>query len=253
LSHEPGAGLHAGAPLGQQPAGGLPGGWVLQLGPFALLAAAAGYLHSRWESIPLSFPTHWGADGRANGWAPRSVASVYGPLVIATALIAVMALLAQLQRRATRPIHPGAPVHYTELRYRRGVLTVLLAGEYMLALTFSWAAMLPLLTGGGTRMPPQSFLLIIIMPALFVIWTVVYLARLRPRHAPQGGDERSAERHWRAGVFYVNPEDPSLMVPKRYGLGYTLNFARPAAWLVMALLLAVPLGVAAWVLLHAAR
>jgi hypothetical protein len=35
---------------------------------------------------------------------------------------------------------------------------------------------------------------------------------------------------WVAGIFYVNRNDPHLMVPKRSGLGVTFNFAHPAAW-----------------------
>ena len=31
-------------------------------------------------------------------------------------------------------------------------------------------------------------------------------------------------------MFYVNPDDASVFLPKRFGIGWTLNFARPAAW-----------------------
>ena len=47
------------------------------------------------------------------------------------------------------------------------------------------------------------------------------------------------------GVFYSNPDDPALFVPKRYGIGYTLNFGNPWSWVVLALILAMvvlPLG-----------
>jgi uncharacterized membrane protein len=37
--------------------------------------------------------------------------------------------------------------------------------------------------------------------------------------------------------LYRNPEDPRLIVPKLAGMGWTFNFARPAAWLLLALLL----------------
>jgi uncharacterized membrane protein len=47
---------------------------------------------------------------------------------------------------------------------------------------------------------------------------------------------------WRAKVFYVNPDDPALWVPKRFGIGWTLNFAHPAAWVVMGAILAVAVG-----------
>jgi len=63
---------------------------------------------------------------------------------------------------------------------------------------------------------------------------------------------RDDDRYWSAGVFYTNPDDPALFVPKCYGLGWTLNFGHPRAKLflitivVVVLLLGVvlPLGVA---------
>jgi uncharacterized membrane protein len=62
---------------------------------------------------------------------------------------------------------------------------------------------------------------------------------------PAGGDG------WR-GLFYVNPSDPRLVVPKRSGLGWTFNFARPIAWVVFTLLLLGPLLLVAAMMLRAA-
>ena len=46
------------------------------------------------------------------------------------------------------------------------------------------------------------------------------------------------ERFLKWGVLYYNPEDPSLFVEKRFGIGSTLNMARWQAWLFIAGLLA---------------
>jgi uncharacterized membrane protein len=43
-------------------------------------------------------------------------------------------------------------------------------------------------------------------------------------------------------VFYLNPNDPALLVEKRFGVGYTLNFGHWAAWLIMVGMLALPLA-----------
>ena len=48
--------------------------------------------------------------------------------------------------------------------------------------------------------------------------------------------------YWKAGLFYYNPDDPRLFVGKRLGIGWTLNFARPVAWGLMALILAILLA-----------
>lgn len=48
-------------------------------------------------------------------------------------------------------------------------------------------------------------------------------------------------RHWLAGTIYFNRDDPRLLVPKKFGLGYgrTLNLGRPLAWLIVSIPMAV--------------
>lgn len=47
---------------------------------------------------------------------------------------------------------------------------------------------------------------------------------------------------WRAGgLVYYAPDDPAVFVPKRSGLGQTLNFARPSAWVWLGVLVFLPL------------
>ncbi|MCY1142567.1 DUF5808 domain-containing protein [Actinoplanes sp. Pm04-4] len=46
------------------------------------------------------------------------------------------------------------------------------------------------------------------------------------------------------GWFYSDPRDPRLLVPRRSGLGLTLNFGHPAAWWVLGGILAVMVVIA---------
>jgi len=39
--------------------------------------------------------------------------------------------------------------------------------------------------------------------------------------------------HWKLVAFYYNPDEPRLFVPKRTGIKFTLNFARPGAWVII--------------------
>ena len=47
------------------------------------------------------------------------------------------------------------------------------------------------------------------------------------------------DAHWVAGVFYVNRDDPSLFLPERFGVGWTVNLGRPVVWAIMAAFVAV--------------
>jgi uncharacterized membrane protein len=46
-------------------------------------------------------------------------------------------------------------------------------------------------------------------------------------------------KHWKLLVFYYNPHEPRLFVAKKSGLPFTLNFAKPVAWAITALSLAI--------------
>jgi uncharacterized membrane protein len=50
---------------------------------------------------------------------------------------------------------------------------------------------------------------------------------------------RDDDRYWKGGMFYVNKNDPALFVEKRFGVGFTINFGRPAAVLVFLGIIAV--------------
>jgi uncharacterized membrane protein len=54
------------------------------------------------------------------------------------------------------------------------------------------------------------------------------------------GTDRDDDRLWKAGLFYVNRDDPAIMVGARFGAGWTLNFGNRIAWLIIAGVIATP-------------
>lgn len=55
---------------------------------------------------------------------------------------------------------------------------------------------------------------------------------------------RDDDRYWKLGVFYFNPDDPAVWVEKRFGSGWTNNFARPTSWIFLILILLIPILIA---------
>lgn len=48
------------------------------------------------------------------------------------------------------------------------------------------------------------------------------------------------DAQWKLGMFYVNKNDSSLFIEKRYGIGFTINFGNPLAiGLLVGLLLVI--------------
>jgi uncharacterized membrane protein len=172
------------------------------------------------------------------------VLAVY-PISTAGLLVALSVMLYGLAHWV-RPVYAAGPERRRELKFRRSVSAVLLGLEYMLAIQTSWIMLTRGHAGITVALVPASLVLILI--------GVFFLARLG-----QGGDripgpdeppvpasnrvpvgDRTLDRYWKLGIFYFNRDDSTVIVEKRFGLGYSLNFARPTAWIVL-LLLVVPL------------
>ena len=38
--------------------------------------------------------------------------------------------------------------------------------------------------------------------------------------------DRNDDKYWRFGIFYINKEDPTIFIEKRFGVGWTVNLGR---------------------------
>jgi len=236
----------------------LPGGWLLQFPPFAVLVGTGIWLHRHWEQIPESFPIHWGANGQPNNWSTRTFTGVYGPLLMGVVLCAFIGFLAYALLRWSRPIQAAGPPGERERRFRKMVGSILVATEYLLALQFTWIGLMPL---SHPQAGPPGIVPVLVIALGFVVVVVVVVMRYGQggtrlagaaaathRGAAPVGD-RTPDKYWRLGLFYVNRDDRALFVEKRFGVGYALNFGHPGLWIALAVLVAV--GVAVFLLVPA--
>lgn len=79
---------------------------------------------------------------------------------------------------------------------------------------------------------PILIMLVVVLVAVIAV-TMIYGqngARLLRRMEEPESMPVDDDRFWKLGVFYWNRGDASLFVPERFGVGWTLNLGRPAAW-----------------------
>ena len=227
----------------------LSGGWIVQLGPFAILLATGIYLNLHWGEIPERFPVHWGVNGQPNGWSTHTPMGVYFPLILGAVISAGISLMANALPRSTRLVRATGSGSIVQDFARRVGLFLLLV-EYFLALVFSCVGLLPL-TGAA----PVSIVTILMLPSLviFIIWlnkgrSYTRSAGAMPTSVTAG--DGTPDKYWKLGVIYFNPDDAALFVEKRAGIGYTMNFGRVSAWIIMALVLVLPLTLGLLALRH---
>ena len=197
----------------------------------ALALTAVWFWLKHWmPQLPERIPSHWNGAGVVNGWMDKRAFLAFAAwpglglwaslfLIGAAMRISGSGPRTQLGARAVLPLRGLLPFGF-----------ILMAGGFAPMAAFRGGA--PIAIGVG----------LILACLLAGLVPVIRLARLAP---PIAGATQDDYRF--GGLIYWNAGDDRLLVPKRLGIGWTLNFGRPAAWLLMALMLS-PVAIALVVL-----
>jgi uncharacterized membrane protein len=199
-----------------------------------------------YPSMPEILVVHYNANGVPNRLAAKSVGTAFSLVFVQIGVTALLVGIAAAIFRSSRPdIDPARPVG--SARWHRLYMSLgakaLLGLVAMIDLGMLGACLL-MWTGTVTTLAP----LVVVLPILTaVVVAVVVLARnnSEPGAADEGTGliHRDDDKYWRGGLIYFNREDRSLLVPRRFGLGWALNFGNPRAAMLLVGLLAL-IGVA---------
>ncbi|MFN7972667.1 MAG: DUF5808 domain-containing protein [Acidobacteriota bacterium] len=203
------------------------------------------YAARQYDRLPGVVPIHFKGSGLPDGWAKKSFASVMAmPLgtLLMGAMVAGIGLLTAQAKRSLRADDQGISL-YAQQRYRNAL------ARFLSGISLVMTAMLSGMSYDAVRIglgdPPTFGPWLLACGGLVAAWAIGGSIYLIVRYG-QGGARLEAaiadrpltngladDRNWRWGVFYVNREDPSLMIEKRFGVGYTLNFGNPRAIVIM--------------------
>jgi uncharacterized membrane protein len=219
------------ADLGTRPS--LPGGILVQAGPFLLLLAAAVYVAAHWPDVPDRFPIHWNLGGRPDGWATKTGTNAFRGLALGIVICGMMLFQSVAVLRQSRLPRVTGREGVANVRVRRVTLLATLATEYVVALLIGWTHVMAMFAGtpGGLHLP-LAFRVAPFALALVGAAAVIGVRRSAVADGPPVGDT-TPDAQWIFGTLYLNRRDPALFVEKRAGFGYTLNLGNPRAWLVV--------------------
>ena len=113
------------------------------------------------------------------------------------------------------------------IRFRRVMV------EYMVVATWVMAALLAAIAV-APGLPPMGVGFIFPALAILYVWRLIVLGR-----ASGAGGDGTPDECWKLGLFYFNPADPAIFVEKRFGIGYTCNFANRATWIFAGVIVAL--------------
>jgi uncharacterized membrane protein len=207
----------------------------------AVMAATAAVGALRYPGLPAYIVN--GAGHRV----PKSAVSVLvvaGQLYFTAAYSGLMLIVYR-----SRPDIEAADPAASALRYRRFLTAFTRALLAMAALADLGLLLIALpdwqvyrLSGIGRALPALPFAAGVLLLGVVIARTGQGGSRLngnvRGLARPAGAD-RDDDRFWKAGLLYVNRDDPAIVVGARFGAGWMLNFGNRVAWLLVA-------GLVAW-------
>lgn len=208
-----------------------------------------------YPAMPDMIPIHADLTGAQVTYAPKTPASVFGmTLGTEAVLAAVFTLTHPIIIHAKRPTDPSAPAtsSLAYALYLRAQTIFLLAVGVVLTAVLGVAFML---SSAGIFTMSQAGAAILFACVLIVVGCIALSlvygqngTRLFARMADGAALPDDDDEHWKLGTFYLNRDDAALFVPKRFGIGWTMNLARPGAWAALAAILLIalaPLGLTA--------
>lgn len=213
--------------------------WLWTLPAIAIAAATAVVGAVRYPRMPDRLVSHYDAGGHPTSYTDKTFVSAFLLVFVQVGITALIVALTRISARSKADLDAQDP-HAAD-RHRRFVAAMArcllgLAAGVDLSMFFAALAMWDLVGSTGV------FPVVLIAPILLATAGLVVVAvrtgqggsRLRfdgeSQNTMSGGSvHRDDDRFWKLGLIYVNREDPAVFVQKRFGVGWTVNFARPAA------------------------
>ena len=209
----------------------------LWLAPALIITAATvviGVL--KYPSMPAILAVHSTANGVPNHLAAKSVGTAFSLVFVQVGVTALLVGIAAAILHSRADLDPARPAGSARWFRRYMVLgaKALLGLAAMIDLGMLASSLL-MWSGTITRWAPLT----VVVPILAgVLVAVIVIARNnRDWNAAEEGTglvHRDDDRQWRGGLFYVNRADHALFVPRRYGLGWTINIGNPQAAILLA-------------------
>ena len=198
----------------------------------AAISGTTGYILGRATSVPSLLAVHFDDQGIADRFVRASYPIILVPvwiqLTLATMFGAMAAVLLYRGNKTRSAVENEVSRQERERMLLTAEAITLLAAIWVTfqgLLAIRLIMMWQLICCGLGTIYYQSLVVCIVLSAIVGIRAAVYLQHPKPVV------RETEAAHWRYPGIYFNRHDPSLFVPLRNGVGWTLNFGRPQALL----------------------
>ena len=225
--------------------------WPWTLPALAVTVATVVIGVVRYPSLPAVIPAHYAANGTVNRTMSTTPLHAFVPVLVQIALTVLLYACAALAIRSAARVDPADP----EGSARQNRILVAVRSRALLCLAaFIDLALSFVATRIWGALPTTNATMVLLVELSLLVGVLGYVAatavppRRRARVSTVANGQfvaRDEDEHWYLGFIYVNREDATLLVPRRLGVGWTLNLGQPATWAVLGALVVLLVALAA--------
>lgn len=215
--------------------------WYLFVIPMIISAGFILFTATQYDVLPTEIPVHWGTDGKPDQFTTKTpISAVSMLLVLLTMQFMFLFINIATKKSGIKMIANNKQVSkHRQLKYRKYSSWFTLLMSIAVTVLFAFLQLSTLYN----NIFSDYMLLIIPFFILIVILisTILFTIKVERLNRELDGQEQEtqeistfdADSHWKGGLFYFNKNDPSIFVEKRFGIGWTLNFANPIGYLLI--------------------
>lgn len=202
-----------------------------------------------YDQIPNKIPMNYNLSGEVTNWANKSYRSLLIMPITQIYLTFIFLFVNIVISKAKQQISAENPEKSMEqnIIFRRRWSAFTIWSGIALVLLLS-------LTQYSFIYPVNQSLLLTVSLALplgMIIWAIILSIT-----TGQGGSrintgtnkrgeviDRDDDQYWKLGQFYFNKNDPSIFLEKRFGVGWTNNWAHPVSWIIILVIILLAAGI----------
>ncbi|TDM32816.1 DUF1648 domain-containing protein [Macrococcoides canis] len=216
--------------------------FVIQL--LAFIAAFI-FVALNYDRIPETIATHWNIKGEADNFSPKNIISVFAPGVLGLVILLVLFASSKGINFFDGSVNPSAKSASIKFVKKSKLINSMMIHliSFTTTLLFILIFVRPAIYNGDYLPHGIMRMLIAIMLVITVVCLYLQVSEDKKyRQAAASSDKAPYynEDHYIFGLFYYNPDDSNVWVPKISQMGMTLNMARPMSWFIAFMLIGLP-------------
>lgn len=189
-----------------------------------------------YDQIPDKIPMQYDFDGNVTNWAVKSYRTMLLfpalQLFMTALFIFINSIIAKSKQQVDSANPEKSIQQNVKFRRRWSEFTIIMGTAMVLLFAFTQLSLIITIDVALIMVVPLVVVAGMIIGVIALSFTTGQGgSRIKTATSRQGKKiNRDDDRYWKLGQFYFNPNDPSIWVEKRFGIGWTVNFAHPAGW-----------------------